>query len=857
MPVNQVLVMGITAVLIAGLFASTGSFVESQADQAGQHELRVIGSRLAAEIQAADRLAARGGNVSLTVNVPKQVASGSYSVDLLTGPDCDDPTFDADTCLALRTGSEEEALLIPVGNTTAVEVTSVGPGEFVVEADSGGARTAPGGGADEDVGIDVGVGENVSGPVRGGNVSVANEPPVAKFEFDPGAPSSATVINFTATAEDPDGELASYEWDLDGDGSTDVTGEGFNYSYTDPGKYNVTLTVVDDDGDVDSTTRLVVVAGLEYNYDADATDFDDSDVVESGVEFSVLNNHSDEIEITEVSVDPRDDSIDRLADQSNGQGRDKTDLWFDPAPGGGGSWKVEIGADPDDGSLAEEEGPDIPDDGLIIDLDGDAHLDDSGNPTLDDGYDMTVSLNEFREGFGPDPDMDDNPVDVAFHYEVDGEYYASKFTLFGDDSRPPEADFDVVSCDLPANTCTFDSDSTDPDGSIVDYEWQFGDGTTASGSPTETHTFPGNGTYSVTLAVTDDDGITVTKTKAVSTGASFDLRVNFQPPSASVPAGFEPDYGEPYGLRPNGYAYGWNYETDEYRDRGAVAPQQYDTLTHVDGSKYGGADRTWEVSVPDLRYRVYLAAGDPSYGDQVNVFDVEGTTVEDPDGQDYFDEYAATVDVSDGRLTVEPTGGSDNAKVAFVRVESVDTTPFAADNETVVMEAEHYQHLRQGTDDDDGPGDGWDMAGTAWVPREDPDASGEALRAVPGPVDADATKNGPRIDYTVDLGSTGTYYVWVRMRCPDQSSDSVHVGLDGDAVTLDTGGLSTGCAGASGWTWTRRASGNLVSVNVSSPGVHEFTLWLREGGVAIDKIVLSTDPTFDPTDDGPEESDRA
>jgi PKD repeat protein len=49
------------------------------------------------------------------------------------------------------------------------------------------------------------------------------------------------------------------------------------------------------------------------------------------------------------------------------------------------------------------------------------------------------------------------------------------------------------------------SGSSDPDGSIVSYEWSFGDGGTASGV-TAGHTYAAVGTYDVTLTVTDDDG---------------------------------------------------------------------------------------------------------------------------------------------------------------------------------------------------------------------------------------------------------------------------------------------------------------------------------------------------------------
>ena len=45
--------------------------------------------------------------------------------------------------------------------------------------------------------------------------------------------------------------------------------------------------------------------------------------------------------------------------------------------------------------------------------------------------------------------------------------------------------------------------SSDPDGAISRFSWDFGDGTTAEG-PTATHTFGAPGTYEVTLTVADN-----------------------------------------------------------------------------------------------------------------------------------------------------------------------------------------------------------------------------------------------------------------------------------------------------------------------------------------------------------------
>ena len=56
------------------------------------------------------------------------------------------------------------------------------------------------------------------------------------------------------------------------------------------------------------------------------------------------------------------------------------------------------------------------------------------------------------------------------------------------------------------HTITFDAEASyDPDGEIVRYDWDFGDGTTAHG-PVVSHHFTEPGTYRVCLTVWDDDG---------------------------------------------------------------------------------------------------------------------------------------------------------------------------------------------------------------------------------------------------------------------------------------------------------------------------------------------------------------
>jgi len=63
---------------------------------------------------------------------------------------------------------------------------------------------------------------------------------------------------------------------------------------------------------------------------------------------------------------------------------------------------------------------------------------------------------------------------------------------------------DETSGTLPLTVTFYGGDSTDGDGTITSYYWDFGDGNSASSS-TVSHTYISAGTYNVTLTVTDND----------------------------------------------------------------------------------------------------------------------------------------------------------------------------------------------------------------------------------------------------------------------------------------------------------------------------------------------------------------
>lgn len=91
-------------------------------------------------------------------------------------------------------------------------------------------------------------------------------------------------------------------------------------------------------------------------------------------------------------------------------------------------------------------------------------------------------------------------------------------------NEAPNAVFTSTATDL---SVAFNAgDSTDSDGTIVGYTWNFGDSTALGSGVTTTHAYAAAGTYPVTLTVTDDDGTTATVTDNVT--------VTAPPPPANV-----------------------------------------------------------------------------------------------------------------------------------------------------------------------------------------------------------------------------------------------------------------------------------------------------------------------------------
>jgi hypothetical protein len=181
------------------------------------------------------------------------------------------------------------------------------------------------------------------------------------------------------------------------------------------------------------------------------------------------------------------------------------------------------------------------------------------------------------------------------------------------------------------------------------------------------------------------------------------IRVNFQSETAAVPTGYLRDFGQAYGARTaadqGGRSYGWlnaqtgvpEARTGNGRDRDVNADQRLDTFTHLQFGQVANANCTanncnpgsWEIALPNGAYRVVAAVGDPNAGadPELHQLRAEGTALfaqpYQPTGAagsaTRHSVGAATVQVSDGRLTVDPTGGT-NTKIAYVEITPVEAT---------------------------------------------------------------------------------------------------------------------------------------------------------------------------------------
>lgn len=156
----------------------------------------------------------------------------------------------------------------------------------------------------------------------------------------------------------------------------------------------------------------------------------------------------------------------------------------------------------------------------------------------------------------------------------------------------------------------------------------------------------------------------------------------------------------------------------------------------------------------------------------------------------------------------------------------------ARDGAPTVIEAEHFARNVAGAD------------GGKWEPVTAPEGFvGEgAIQALPDknlnfdPPSATA----PRVDYLVDFTQPGRYFVRLRNRGVNPSGDSIYMGLD---LKVEPWGNNIGMHSG------RYAWGDRREILIDKPGIRTLSLWMREDGAIIDRILIYREPNYEPDPD--------
>lgn len=290
------------------------------------------------------------------------------------------------------------------------------------------------------------------------------------------------------------------------------------------------------------------------------------------------------------------------------------------------------------------------------------------------------------------------------------------------------------------------------------FTWSVDSGGVGTVNSTGLYTAPISGTGSATVRA-GSGSISGTASVTVTTASSFSAKINFQPASAPVPAGYLVDGGAVFADRGNGLSYGWDSDISaRTRDRNVAADQRYDTLVHMSPPGGTGPSAVWEIAVPNGTYSVHVVVGDPSYADVISLLTAEGTLIlsGSTGGSQLWLETTAPVVVSDGRLTIGNQAGSYN-KIDYLDIASASgsnqtptvATPAAANPNPVGGTTTNLSVL--------GADDGGEANLTyTWAVSAKPAGASDPTFSVNG---SNAAKNT-----TATFGRTGAYTFQVTIR---------------------------------------------------------------------------------------------
>ena len=358
-------------------------------------------------------------------------------------------------------------------------------------------------------------------------VSIAG--PTPSFSASPSSPLENTLVSFDGTHSGDTqtaSRLTSYVWNF-GDGSTQSGSLTATHTYTHFGSYFVTLTLTDSAGFTSTVIQTLTVA----------------DELPTA-SFSVPTAAPGAGQTTAFDASASSDSDGSIAgyawdfgDATTASGATTTHVFASP-----GSYAVALTVTDSDGSSATTTqtitvaGPVAQFTGPAPQLEGAALGFNAGAPGPQAANPVSYAWT-FGDGATASGPSATHAYATAGTYtatltatDANGDFTSATHMVSVLDESPAAAFGVVTTTPSTQRAVAFDaSASSDPDGAITDYAWQFGDGTGTTGqSPTHLYTAPG--TYTVTLIVTDSTGQT-------SPAVSHQLTVYASPQAAFAIAG--------------------------------------------------------------------------------------------------------------------------------------------------------------------------------------------------------------------------------------------------------------------------------------------------------------------------------
>jgi len=344
-------------------------------------------------------------------------------------------------------------------------------------------------------------------------------PPVAVFTHLPESPLTNELVVFDASASyDPDGEVKSYKWNF-GDGSAIITipDPVTSHTYTTRGNYTVTLTVTDNGGLTGTTSATLTViehpvATFTYSPASplvgETATFDASLSTPNGGTITSYywsfgdGAHATVVTVTHAYVAVGDYNVTLTITDSEGL--------VDTA------WKLITVVEHPVAVFGYK--PSLPLVNEVVKFDASDSVPNGG----------TIVNYTWNFGDGS-PEVTETDPTTTYAYTTFGIYNVILTIVDSEGLTDTCSDTirvltapTAIFTHLPTKpivdeTVTFDaSTSYDPDGAIVSYFWNFGDGATTNVTdPTVNHTYAVADTFNVTLTITDDDGLTDSVSKLV------------------------------------------------------------------------------------------------------------------------------------------------------------------------------------------------------------------------------------------------------------------------------------------------------------------------------------------------------